>query len=168
MIRILLPSGHLIETEHIAPLIEKVVEMNNDKRRLVEVAKNLDVEPNAVIIRINSKACMHDGSKLQMLEDVVVGNLKPAKVKEIVREAVNQGYYDFTTLKYQDAQFVGDIVLDNGESLPYASDISVGSFPFMLHDYEYRVGTIPAAYWNLVKDADDFDEAEIEVEEIEE
>lgn len=165
MIRILLPSGHLVETEHIAPLIEKVVEINGERRRLVEVARKFDKVSNALIIRVSARAYVNDDSMVRIIEDVVIGNLKPAKVKEIVREAVSQGYYDFTTLIYQDAKFVSNIVFDNGESLPYATDITIGSFPFTLHNYEYRVGTIPEALQSLVNDEDEFDEEEIEEEE---
>lgn len=123
MYRILTPNGTLIASERIEPVVEKVIKMNGKQQRISEFAEGLKNEPNAIIIHPNN---------ILIYDELYIGNLKPAKVQEIMETLLQDGKYDFSQMQYQDATKVDKLVFDNGESLPCSSEITGFSMPLGL------------------------------------
>jgi len=128
MYRMLSPNGKLLTSKKIEPVVENVIKINGKQQRLSEIAEGFKNEPNAILI-FNDTELTH--------EQLYIGNLKPAKVKEIMVSLLQDGYYDFSQMQYQDTKKVNTLVFDNGESLPYSSEITPLSIPVGLSYKKY-------------------------------
>lgn len=117
MMRIITPNGKLKQVENVVPMCEMRFQFNGEKKRMIEIARGMDTEPTALQLQARSSRLDAFGHSCDHL---LVGNLKPEKVKEIQRKLLTQGYFDFSELDYQKAGWTGDTVFDNGETKPYA------------------------------------------------
>lgn len=132
MVQIMTPKGVLLEVVNAVPVCEVRLEFNGCNRRLVEAAKGLGTEPTAIAMKYNrrSRNGADDGT-----DELFVGNLKPEVVRETMRKLLEDGYFDFSSMGYQNpVEEVKDTVFDNGESLPYTTDFvlcwfATGLFP---------------------------------------
>ena len=115
MMKILTPTGSLIEVAKVEPIVEKRVQFNGSEVRLCQVAK--DSKQNITGLYITSEA---DDSVFCASTNILVANLKPSLAKEIMQKLLSDGYYDFSALDYQ-AEPAGlkDYVYDTGVSKPY-------------------------------------------------
>lgn len=115
MMKILTPTGSLIEVAKVEPIVEKRVQFNGSEVRLCQVAK--DSKQNITGLYITSEA---DDSVFCASTNILVANLKPSLAEEIMQKLLSDGYYDFSALDYQ-AEPAGlkDYVYDTGVSKPY-------------------------------------------------
>jgi len=63
---------------------------------------------------------------------IYIGNLTSAKIKSILQSLVKDGYYDFTSMRYQSAKRLSKVVFDDENHLPYTSEITIDAFPSQL------------------------------------
>ena len=103
MYRILSPNGKLLTSRKIEPVIEKVIKMNGKQQRVSEFAEGFKNEPNAILISADTELTH---------EQLYIGNLKPAKVQEIMETLLQDGYYNFSKMQYQDTRKVNKLVFD--------------------------------------------------------
>lgn len=120
MLRIITPKGVLREAVHVLPVCELRNRFNKRVFRAVEFADGMDARPTALQIEFPSQTMPLEGANL------FVGNLKPVTVKGIMQKLLTEGYYDFSTLEYQEAKILGETVFDDGVSQPYTSDYTFG------------------------------------------
>lgn len=121
MFRILSPSGKVYEFEKAIPICEVTVNLNGEKHHVFEKAKNLKVNPTGILLKSTEPG---GGLWSPIANEVYVGNLPAPTVKVILSELTSQGYYDFTRMQYQQAEFLADVTIDEGASKPYTSDIT--------------------------------------------
>lgn len=115
MMKILTPTGSLIEVAKVEPIVEERVQFNGSEVRLCQVAK--DSKQNITGLYITSEA---DDSVFCASTSILVANLKPSLAEEIMQKLLSDGYYDFSALDYQ-AKPAGikDYVYNAGASKPY-------------------------------------------------
>lgn len=115
MIKILTPTGSLIEVAKVEPIVEERVQFNGSEVRLCQIAK--DSKQNITGLYITSET---DDSVFCASTNILVANLKPSLAEEIMQKLLSDGYYDFSALDYQ-AEPAGlkDYVYDTGVSKPY-------------------------------------------------
>lgn len=115
MMKILTPTGSLIEVAKVEPIVEERVQFNGSEVRLCQVAK--DSKQNITGLYITSEA---DDSVFCASTSILVANLKPSLAEEIMQKLLSGGYYDFSALDYQ-AKPAGikDYVYNAGVSKPY-------------------------------------------------
>ena len=120
MMRIICPRGRLLLISEVQPVCEKAVLFNGENRIIMAKANDLSVKPTAVSMRLpDEKTSWNDCFD----SEPVVGNLEPEKVVEIIRTLCKEGYFDFSQLTYQKAEF-SQRILDNGKSGAYAGYIN--------------------------------------------
>lgn len=124
--RIVSPFGKVFEARKAVPVFEKVVKINGGIRRVFEQARGFEVKPTGIAVYAEQPRAvpgvpMHDSA-------IYIGNLKPEKLKLVLRELAEKGYYDFSAMKYQNSKS-GSQIIDGGESLPYNSEAMPFSFP---------------------------------------
>ena len=107
---IICPNGQLIGIENMEVVVEKVLEENNQQKRVIEIAKENEDEPNGIR--------MHGNINLKEY-DFYIGNLKSAKVKELKEILLRDMFFDFSEMQYQEAKTSAEAIFDNGKSLPY-------------------------------------------------
>lgn len=110
MVRIISPKGQLLYVEQIQPVCEMQIMFNGQKVTLMDRARDWSAEPTALAMQIR-----------QQQNELVVGNLKPETVREIVRILGEKEYFDFSTLAYQDEMTLNKVILDGGKSAAYNS-----------------------------------------------
>lgn len=104
------PNGQWVGIEKMEVIVEKVFKVNNQQKRVVEIAKENEDEANGIRI--------HGGMGMNKY-DFFIGNLKPAKVQEIMEILLRDTFFDFSQMQYQEVKTSDEAILDNGESLPY-------------------------------------------------
>ena len=115
MIKILTPTGSLIEVAKVEPIVEKRVQFNGSEVRLCQIAK--DSKQNITGLYITSDV---DDSVFCESTNILVANLKPSLAEEILQKLLSDGYYDFSALDYQaEPAGIKDYVYDTGASKPY-------------------------------------------------
>lgn len=148
MMRVLLPTGKLHKIECAKPVCESVVKMNGEYKFLFEIAKNLEVEPTGIALKISND---RKSTFVSTLEQVYIGNLTTEKVGSILSELMEKGYYDFTKIQFQHKNYMAELAFDKGESLPFSSDITV-SFGMPDFFYGYDGNHIVSAYGEARKE----------------
>ncbi len=115
MMKILTPTGSLIEVAKVEPIVEERVQFNGSEVRLCQIAK--DSKQNITGLYITSET---DDSVFCASTSILVANLKPSVAEEIMQRLLSDGYYDFSALDYQ-AKPAGikDYVYNAGASKPY-------------------------------------------------
>lgn len=117
--KIITPRGNLIKIERVARVCEKRIDFNGEKRDLFELAKNTDVPATGLALKV-----VENTSNVFGCQEIYIGNLKPETVNEVLKNLLTQGYFDFTQFEYQDAKEQKDIVLDDGVSKPFCSELT--------------------------------------------
>lgn len=136
--RILSPRGRIYNIDKVVPLIEKKEYFNDRVSVNREPVTSLALKPTAVKFIINHE------NNLFNKDVIVIGNLKPDVIKEMLSSLLVDGYYDFSGFTYQKVNLVDvkKIKLDGGISLPYYEEDSndncyFGNVPkFLPHDYD--------------------------------
>lgn len=119
MMRIISPRGQLLLIQEVQPVCEKTVMFNGEERIIMGKANDLSVKPTAVAMRLpDEKAGWNDCVSMELL----IGNLEPETVVEIIRALCKEGYFDFSQLTYQKKEF-SQRLLDDGKSGAYACHI---------------------------------------------
>lgn len=115
MIKILTPTGSLIEVAKVEPIVEERVQFNGSEVRLCQIAK--DLKQNITGLYLSGVA---DDSVFCPSTNILVANLKPSLTEEILQNLLSDGYYDFSALDYQlKPTGLGNYVYDTGASKPY-------------------------------------------------
>lgn len=95
MMKILSPKGALLSVTKVEPLVEKRVSFNGSQLRLCQVAKDNYQLVTGVYLTVSSVDTPF------MPANIIVGNLKPAVVNDIMNKLLVEGNYDFSQLSYQ-------------------------------------------------------------------
>lgn len=147
MLRIVTPKGVLKEAVCVTPVCEVRGKFNKKTFRAVEFADGMDARPTALQIEFFTQAMPLEGAVL------FVGNLKPVTVKGIMQKLLTEGFFDFSTLGYQEAKFLGETVFDDGVSQPYTSDYTFG-IRYAANKEGFFGGTVQEDIFSCVRCAD--------------
>ena len=142
MMKILSPKGALLSVTKVEPLVEKRVSFNGSQLRLCQVAKDNYQLVTGVYLTVSSADTPF------MPANIIVGNLKPAVVNDIMNKLLVEGNYDFSQLSYQKSvPFVDKYKYDEGKSLPYYTEgmLIGGGFPVndVFSNYSGIAGVFP-------------------------
>ena len=120
--KIITPKGAVREVDKVVPVVETRFAFNGQDRRFVENAKSMAEKPTALALHYADNAMGGLGCSAGM--ELFVGNLSSQQVIDIQQALVKEGFFDFSSLKYQDVKRVEKTVFDKGESKPYTSDVT--------------------------------------------
>lgn len=127
--RVIVPSGKIVEIFRITPVCEGKVRVNGHSKFFFEVAKSLDSNPTGIAVEGN------------FAEPILyIGNLSSGMVDSIITAVMSLGYYDLSTFKYQRQTDLQKVVLDDGRSGAYTSEFTKGL------DGLVRAAVIPQLY----------------------
>lgn len=115
MMRIISPRGQLLLISEVQPVCEKTVLFNGENRIIMGKANDLSVKPTALAMRLPDE-------KDYISSELLIGNLEPETVVDIIRALCKEGYFDFSQLAYQKKEF-SQRLLDDGKSGAYACRI---------------------------------------------
>ena len=110
MMKILDSCGALLQVTEVQPLCEEVVSFNGRDIVMTARAKDLSVRPTAMALAIMQEDSNSFGA------EIIVGNLQPDKIFEILNALGKDEFYDFSQFTYQD--YEGKMI-DGGKSGPY-------------------------------------------------
>lgn len=110
MMKILSSCGTLLQVTEVQPLCEEVVSFNGHDIVMTARAKDLSVRPTAMALAIVQEDSNSFGA------EIIIGNLQPDKVIEILNALGKDEFYDFSQFTYQD--YEGKMI-DEGKSGPY-------------------------------------------------
>ena len=113
MVKVLV-NGGLFEISKVEEIVEKRVPFNGANVRLVQIARDGNQAVSGLHFYVNT----NDFSVFSVHE-FTVGNLTTAKVKEIMKQLLADGYYDFSDCDFQPMMFVERYKFDEGKSKPY-------------------------------------------------
>lgn len=113
MVKVLV-NGGLFEISKVEEIVEKRVPFNGANVRLVQIARDGNQAVSGLHFYVNT----NDFSVFSVHE-FTVGNLTTAKVKEIMKQLLADGYYDFSDCDFQPMMFVEKYKFDEGKSKPY-------------------------------------------------
>lgn len=123
MVKVLV-NGGLFEISKVEEIVEKRVPFNGTNIRLVQIAKDSKQAVSGLHFYVNT----NDFSVFSVHE-FTVGNLTTAKVKEIMKQLLADGYYDFSSFTFQPMLMpVEKYKFDEGKSRPYLSEGSLIQF----------------------------------------
>lgn len=123
MVKVLV-NGGLFEISKVEEIVEKRVPFNGANVRLVQIARDGNQAVSGLHFYVNT----NDFSVFSVHE-FTVGNLTTAKVKEIMKQLLTDGYYDFTSFTFQPMLMpVEKYKFDEGKSRPYLSEGSLIQF----------------------------------------
>lgn len=160
--RIVSPFGKVFEARNIVPVFEKVVKINGDTRRVFEQARGFETKPTGIAVYAEQPQA---GLGVPINDrGIYIGNLKPEKLKLVLRELAEKGYYDFSAVKYQNSRKFDSQIIDGGESLPYNSEAMPWAFPNELNSMFSGCGCVgeafgsPVVFGSPVEEDEFFDE----------
>lgn len=110
MMKIISSCGTLLQVTEVQPLCEEVVSFNGRDIVMTARAKDLSVRPTAMALAIVREDSNSFGA------EIIIGNLQPDKVIEILNALGKDEFYDFSQFTYQ--AYEGKM-LDGGKSGPY-------------------------------------------------
>lgn len=113
--RIITPRGYVRKIDKVYPFTEASTYINNRRRYIFEPAEKLQYA-TGVVLAADTGLC---GQNV-----FIIGNLKNATVREIIRSLAEKGFYDFSGIEYQEGKFIKDIIIDGGIKPPYCSDFT--------------------------------------------
>ena len=127
--RVIVPSGKIVEIFRITPVCEGKVRVNGHSKFFFETAKSLDSKPTGIAVEGN------------FAEPILyIGNLSSGMVDSIITAVMSLGYSDLSTFKYQGQPDLQKVVLDDGRSGAYTSEFTKGL------DGLVRAAVIPQLY----------------------
>lgn len=91
--KVLFPDGKLCVIKEVEAYCEQVVEIADKTIRLMEKAKDFCENPTALVFNVEER---DDDIFMPMKSRKVVGNLPTALCKDLMRELLIKGYYDFS------------------------------------------------------------------------
>lgn len=106
-------NGVIMEIKRIKPLVQSIAKVGNHQVLLNITAKKGD-KPNAIKVVTKSN------------NNFIVGNLSLEQYYKIKKALLEKDYFDFSHFMYQPAKTIDKLVIDNGVSSPYCSDITQG------------------------------------------
>lgn len=136
MVKVLV-NGGLFEISKVEEIVEKRVPFNGANVRLVQIARDGNQAVSGLHFYVNT----NDFSVFSVHE-FTVGNLTTAKVKEIMKQLLSDGYYDFSDCDFQPMMFVEKYKFDEGKSKPYFCQGSLIQFYAPNDVFNYPANTI--------------------------
>lgn len=128
MIRVLGATGRLFEVSAVVPIVETVIAFNGKMEHRLEVAKNMDANPNGLLF-LNDLENIGAGYWAVLNGMEYIGNISTNEVREILACLLTEGFYNFSEWDYQMEEELRKIVLDNGNGRPYSSAITNSWLP---------------------------------------
>ena len=122
MVKVLV-NGVLFEISKVEEIVEKRVPFNGTNIRLVQIAKDSKQAVSGLHFQVKNTEC-----NVFAIGEFTIGNLPTAKVKEIMKQLLSDGYYDFSDCDFQPMMFVEKYKFDEGKSRPYLSEGSLIQF----------------------------------------
>ena len=127
--RIISPTGKVLNVSKVVPLAETVVNFNGKKNLFVEEAISLEVKPSALKLFVQTEQIG------MAYPHIVVGNLTQEKREEIQQALLTEDCYDFSKMTYQkyrdELSFRPVPVIDGGISNPYYNEVCMSfDMPF--------------------------------------
>lgn len=119
--RIITPYGKIREFAKVDLCTEMLLDFNGRKvLKSEKIAKG--IVPNAIFINSIGES-IRGGifEPCNYTENFIIGNLTPEAIKDITSQLCEKGFYDFSSLEYQDYKNVNELVIDGGKSLPYVN-----------------------------------------------
>lgn len=113
MVKVLV-NGGLFEISKVEEIVEKRVPFNGTNIRLVQIAKDSKQAVSGLHFQVKNTAC-----NVFAISEFTIGNLPTAKVKEIMKQLLADGYYDFSDSDFQPMMSVDKYKFDEGKSKPY-------------------------------------------------
>lgn len=113
MVKVLV-NGGLFEISKVEEIVEKRVPFNGTNIRLVQIAKDSKQAVSGLHFQVKNTEC-----NVFAIGEFTIGNLPTAKVKEIMKQLLSDGYYDFSDCDFQPMMFVEKYKFDEGKSKPY-------------------------------------------------
>lgn len=120
--KIITPKGAVREVDKVVPVVETRFAFNGQDRRFVETAKSMAEKPTALALHYADNSMGGLGCSAGM--ELFVGNLSSQQVIDIQQALAKEGFFDFGSLEYQEAQHIHKTVFDKGASKPYTSDVT--------------------------------------------
>ena len=109
-----LANGGLFEISKVEEIVEKRVPFNGTNIRLVQIATDSKQAVSGLQFQVKNTEC-----NVFAIGEFTIGNLPTAKVKEIMKQLLSDGYYDFSDCDFQPMMFVEKYKFDEGKSKPY-------------------------------------------------
>lgn len=100
MVKVLV-NGGLFEISKVEEIVEKRVPFNGTNIRLVQIAKDSKQAVSGLHFQVKNTEC-----NVFAIGEFTIGNLPTAKVKEIMKQLLSDGYYDFSDCDFQPMMFV--------------------------------------------------------------
>ena len=123
MVKVLVNSG-LFEISKVEEIVEKRVPFNGANIRLVQIAKDSKQAVSGLHFHVKNTEC-----NVFAIGEFTIGNLPTVKVKEIMKQLLSEGYYDFSDFTFQSMVMpVEKYKFDEGKSRPYLSEGSLIQF----------------------------------------
>lgn len=123
MVKVLV-NGGLFEISKVEEIVEKRVPFNGTNIRLVQIAKDSKQAVSGLHFQVKNTEC-----NVFAIGEFTIGNLPTAKVKEIMKQLLSDGYYDFSSFTFQPMLMpVEKYKFDEGKSRPYLSEGSLIQF----------------------------------------
>ena len=113
MVKVLV-NGGLFEISKVEEIVEKRVPFNGTNIRLVQIAKDSKQAVSGLHFQVKNTEC-----NVFAIGEFTIGNLPTAKVKEIMKQLLSDGYYDFSDSDFQPMMPVEKYKFDDGKSMPY-------------------------------------------------
>lgn len=113
MVKVLV-NGGLFEISKVEEIVEKRVPFNGTNIRLVQIAKDSKQAVSGLHFQVKNTEC-----NVFAIGEFTIGNLPTAKVKEIMKQLLSDGYYDFSDCDFQPMMPVEKYKFDEGKSKPY-------------------------------------------------
>ena len=113
--------GKVKEFTKVELCTEKLFDFNGRKiLKSEKIAKG--VVPNAIFVNSNAES-IRGGifEPCNYTENFIIGNLTSEAIKNITSQLCEKGFYDFSSLEYQDYKNINELVIDGGKSLPYVN-----------------------------------------------
>lgn len=136
MVKVLV-NGGLFEISKVEEIVEKRVPFNGTNIRLVQIAKDSKQAVSGLHFQVKNTEC-----NVFAIGEFTIGNLPTAKVKEIMKQLLSDGYYDFSDCDFQPMMFVEKYKFDEGKSKPYFCQGSLIQFYTPNDVFNYPANTI--------------------------
>ena len=164
MVKVLV-NGGLFEISKVEEIVEKRVPFNGTSIRLVQIAKDSKQAVSGLHFQVKNTEC-----NVFAIGEFTIGNLPTAKVKEIMKQLLSDGYYDFSDCDFQPMMFVEKYKFDEGKSKPYFCQGSLIQFYAPNDVFSCNTNTIVSpvnraaqAEWDDNDDLDDIKDMSDEV-----
>lgn len=129
MVKVLV-NGGLFEISKVEEIVEKRVPFNGTNIRLVQIAKDSKQAVSGLHFQVKNTEC-----NVFAIGEFTIGNLPTAKVKEIMKQLLSDGYYDFSDCDFQPMMFVEKYKFDEGKSKRVKTEGRLSAIAKVFADY---------------------------------